>query len=130
MTPRGINEARNHGTYFRFNIKGWIEGLAFPSADSLDEGLSYLRKFEKDCTRHESNPCHLAITSVDRYLPGGSIGCEIVETVIPPNPHVQDSDCLIDLETSLCVVCHVSHGQACPCGGRGYHRSDCEDSKP
>lgn len=39
--------------------------------------------------------------------------------------HTCDEHCVLD-ETDACVVCGVYHGDACACGGRGYHRRGCE----
>lgn len=44
-----------------------------------------------------------------------------------PLPHQQDSDCAIDRRTNCCRVCGVDHGGKCQqCGGRGFHKPDCQ----
>ena len=76
MTPRTMHEAAKHGTYYQFEIRGWIEGLSFPAADTLEEAYEWVLEFEKMfCT----NP--LIVTGVQRILDGSSIGCKFVQDV-------------------------------------------------
>jgi len=47
-------------------------------------------------------------------------------TKLDPDTHVQDSDCVIDSMTGLCLICGVDHSEPCMvCGGRGFHKPLC-----
>lgn len=47
-------------------------------------------------------------------------------TKLDPDTHVQDSDCVIDSMTGLCLICGVDHSEPCVvCGGRGFHKALC-----
>lgn len=108
MTPRSLKDAREHGTYFRFNIEGWTSGLAFPAADSLEEAVQFLEEFEDSINKT------LTVTSVDRYLPGGSIGCEFMENYIKPQPHATGGEeCFVDPSTGCCIVCNMGCQHNC-----------------
>lgn len=43
--------------------------------------------------------------------------------------HDQDSDCVTDAD-GTCTICGVHHGCPCEtCGGAGFHKDDCEETK-
>ena len=66
----------------------------------------------------------------DSRVPEPSL-LQVYDALFPQSPkeHASDVDCAghIDRKTGECRVCHVYHGDPCrDCGGRGFHRTDCE----
>lgn len=41
--------------------------------------------------------------------------------------HSNDRDCIVSIETGLCIECGVGHqmGECLDCHGTGYHEADC-----
>lgn len=51
------------------------------------------------------------------------------DEIVRPGVHTRDEDCVLDADQQ-CTVCGVSHTEICPfCGGRGFHKDDCQEMR-
>lgn len=54
--------------------------------------------------------------------------CQLKLNDILNMPHSHDSECIVDPETDLCLICGVMHGQPCTdCGQRAFHLDNCRE---
>lgn len=78
---------------------------------------------------HRPVPCDHRLSAIRTTASHRETFCQDCGTVTDyePLPHTKDDDCIVDPEDDSCMVCHVWHGPACDCGGRGFHRDDCPE---